>query len=92
METTNKYDRRIENLKTLIEVDAKKAQDSLAALNEVIAGAFAESSNTVNASDWNTDRADAHAKLVDLQWEIERLANSLEKAVHAATNAGTPAA
>jgi len=91
MEATNKYERRIENLKTLIEVDAKNAQDSLTALNEAIAGTFAELSNTVTSVDWNTDRADAHAKLVDLQWEIERLANSLEKAVHAATKIGTPA-
>jgi len=91
METANKYDRRIETLKTLIESDAKNARDSLAALNDVIAGTFADVTNRVTSVDWNTDRADAHAQLVDLQWEMERLANSLEKAVHAATKACTPA-
>jgi hypothetical protein len=82
---SRKYDRRIDNLTTLITADAKKAQDSLAALNAVIAGTLAASSNTVTGVDWNANPGDAHAKLVDLQWEIERLANSLEKALQAAT-------
>ena len=90
MNATNKYERRIENLKTLVDAEAKKAQDSLAALSEIIEKTFAESANTVTATEWNEDRADAHTKLVDLQWEMERLATSLEKALHAAVNVGTP--
>lgn len=75
---------RIEKVRALIADHEQQARSVLAALNEVFASTLAEASNSVTSSQWNPDQNDAYTKLIDLEWEMERLSNSLIKARHAA--------
>jgi hypothetical protein len=75
---------KMDKTKSLIADHKYRAISTLCDLNGVFSAALAEASNTVTASELNLDQSEAYAKLIDLEWEMERLANSLTKAHQAA--------
>jgi hypothetical protein len=75
---------KTDKIKAMIAEHKYRAISTLCDLNEVFSAGLAEASNTVTASELNPDQSEAYAKLIDLEWEMERLANSLTKAHQAA--------
>jgi len=75
---------KTDKIKAMIAGHDQQARSMMAALNEVFAAALTEASNTVTASEWNPDQSDAYTKLIDLEWEMERLSKSLLNARQAA--------
>jgi len=71
-------------IKAMIAAHDEQARSMMAELYDVFEAALTKASNTITASESNPDQSDSYTKLVDLEWEMERLSNSLINARKAA--------